>query len=216
MTMTINPYKVGFAQHLWSDVQQEMAVAIVGTIRTMGLPVTGNGATCQPKQANGRTPGHDAVRVAVLEDRDLHDEIVDRVEVEFWRAVERGGITSADDRPLVFRIIQCVTWRLTTQRASQLLRTVSSAREDDITEGLASEDPLPEEAMAMAEIRDRLQRVLTDLSDLDRRLLLEGKAGEGYGELADELGVDVGTLRVRAHRLWKRVKAEVLGVEVTT
>jgi len=190
-----------------------MAVAIIGTIRTMGLPVPESREGWQPRETRGHTPGPEAVRIVLISDENLHDEIVDRIEVEFWRAVERGSITSVADRPLVFRIVQCVAWRLASKRARQLLRTVRPSSEEDTTGDLPSEDPTPEETIATAEMRERLGRALANLSEADRRLLLEGKVGEGYGDLATELGVDVGTLRVRACRLWKRVRAEVLGVE---
>lgn len=202
-----------FAEILWRDVQKELAVAIIGTIRTMGLPTPEGGDGHRPKERHGRQPGASEVRFALLNDCDLQDGIVDQVKAEFRQAVARGSIKGNSDRRLVFRIIQCVTWKRAHARSLELFRTVSASEVYGNDAALVSEEPLPDEQVEREEIRARLDSVLARLTPEDRRLLLEGKAEEGYGELAKETGVEVGALRVRAYRLWKKVKAEVLGEE---
>lgn len=214
--MTTSTHSVDtFADALWGDVRKELAKAIIGTIRTMGLPTPGRGKGHRHKESRGRTPGTRAVRFALMADIDLHCEIVDQVEVQFRQAVARGAIVSSADRGLVFRIAQCLTWKHATRRARELFRTViiSEAFGDD--ESLVCPEPLPEEIFQQEEMRDRLGRALAGLDPADRRLLLEGKAEGRYGELAEEFGVKAGTLRVRAHRLWTLVSAEVIGSEET-
>lgn len=206
-TIESQPLSFAAASNLWSTVLAEIGVAIINTIRTMGLPTVRRrmprGAV---SEGTMQTPSPSAVRRDLLTDRDLHTDILERVEAEYWQAVARGAVAGDEDRPLIFCITQRVTWKLATRRARSLLRTVVPLDGQDPFASIASDAPLPDDLASDGQMLTRLRAVLASLPESDRQLLL-AKA-EGY-DVLDAPGVPRATLRSRVHRLWKKVAESV-------
>lgn len=201
------PLPLETAVEMWEIYKQRVGVAIIHTIRTMGLPTPHRRDANAPKfERATRAPTSREVRMFLLEDRDFQTEIVEQIEMEFWRCYARGGITYREGCGLLALIAERVTWKKVTRRARELFRTVTPVDGTDILSTLVADGPLPDDLAGDKELLTRLQEVLGRLSETDRQLLLAKV--EGYDGL-DIPGVSRVGVRSRVHRLWQKVVAEV-------
>lgn len=76
-----------------------------------------------------------------------------------------------------------------------------------------SRHPRPENVALAAETREQLQAALQELSDVDREIILLRHYAElSFREIAETLGIPLGTALARAHRALKRLRT-LLGEE---
>ncbi len=113
----------------------------------------------------------------------------------------------------LFRITMNVALDRRRQRAA---RTKSLGAEDVTPEEwertAVSTDPDPEDVATSAERRDRIRKGLDSLSDHHRTIIiLSDIEGLQYREIAEVLGIPMGTVMSRLHHARKRLR-EVLGV----
>lgn len=194
---------------LWNEVRNEVIKAIVGTLRTMGLPtVAGRGARPIPSGVGGRTPSPQAVRLALVRDRELHDDILDEVVRQYWAAVYNGKVGGEADKPLIFCIVQRTTWKRGTRRARELLNTLEPVGTSDVLTSVPSDASPVDEVVDRKAVLERLRRTLKRLSP-EEQALIQAKVEGSYDSL-DLPGLEKSSVRARACRLWKRVVEEIL------
>lgn len=76
--------------------------------------------------------------------------------------------------------------------------------------------PDPERLAASTQIADRLERALSSLDDRDRAIvLLREVEGLAYEEIAEVLGLKLGTLKASLHRAREKLRSALVRAEVT-
>ncbi len=184
-----------------------MGLWIVSVIWKMGFPLFPNGGAASALL--GKLPGKSAVRRALREDSDLHADIRAEVGVEFFQAVERGKVWSANAEGFLFRLTQRKTWKLATVRAAELQRTLVPTTEQELLDGIASGDLLPDDAVDRDRARRRFLRAAARLATRDW-LLIEGRLdGTSYEDLCRDLESTPEALRKRFHDLVLRLVEQV-------
>jgi RNA polymerase sigma-70 factor (ECF subfamily) len=77
-------------------------------------------------------------------------------------------------------------------------------------------NPGPQQRAEASEIGDRIEGALAALSGLDRAVIVMREVqGLPYDEIAQALGVPLGTLKARLHRARERLRAQLCRVGVT-
>lgn len=197
------------AVRLWNSVAPTLGVAIANEIRKMGLPKVRDYAPSPEMRRRVRARKVGDVRLALLRDTSLHEDIAQTAAAQFFAAVERGRVPGSASTGWVFRIAQRATWRMATARATEHLQALDARYEGaDAADLLQAPDDV--EAAAGRQLgREPLLRAFATFTDAEVPFLEAKLEGEGaYARLAAELGWSVGRVRVKAHRLWKRLLAE--------
>jgi len=136
-----------------------------------------------------------------LHDADDALDVSQEAVLSAWRAVRRFEGGPAQFKAWLLRIV--------VNAARDKLRSDSRRRHQPLEtehDGEAWRRPLPtpgmspEEYAEVAELRDVLERCLAALSDDHRTVVLLDQAGLSYPEIADTLGVEVGTVKSRLSR----------------
>jgi RNA polymerase sigma-70 factor (ECF subfamily) len=92
----------------------------------------------------------------------------------------------------------------------QRVRRVESIDADDLVSQMADTGPNPEEAAGQAELRRRVWRAIAALSADHREILvLRDFHGLSYDELAQALGIPIGTVMSRLHAARQRLRSRL-------
>ena len=195
---------------LWNEVAPTLGPAIANSIRKMGLPKATAYAPSPELRRRVRARTSSSVREALLRDESLHEDIAQETAVQFWSGVERGRVPRDASRGWVFRIAQRVAWRLASARAVEFLTALES-RDERVDAADLAHAPNDVEAEVSSRLeRASLLRAVAALTQDEVKVLTAKLEGDdAYAELALELGMPVGTLRVQACRLMKRLKSDV-------
>jgi DNA-directed RNA polymerase specialized sigma24 family protein len=198
------------ARSTWENALPHAGIWMINAIRTMGMSNTSR-VTAWPRNGDGGGyfPSTSAVRICLMNDLDLHEEVLASVEAQYWLAVGQGKIWRDHVRGWICRVTQRTTRRLATSRAKILLQTACPRSNDDELNMETPGDSL-EELVAKRQLSERLARALDRLPDRDRELILQGKGEERYAELAAARNTTPGALRKRACILWERIRTEIL------
>jgi len=96
-------------------------------------------------------------------------------------------------------------------------RVRSEVADGETVVDLQSDDhPGPQQRVEAGEIGNRIEGALTEMSDLDRAVIVMREIqGLPYDEIAETLGVPLGTLKARLHRARDRLRAQLCRVGVT-
>lgn len=102
------------------------------------------------------------------------------------------------------------TWIFTIARNLRIDRIRREVPWQDLGEDhleQASEDPLPDESLASRQIQDRMRDVLSKLpADQVEVVRLAYMEGLSHGEIADRLGLALGTVKSRMRLAYKKIK----------
>jgi RNA polymerase sigma-70 factor (ECF subfamily) len=152
--------------------------------------------------------GPELYRFAVrsLGDRGLAEEAVQETFVRAWRAADRFDDELGSLRTWLFAIVRNVVIDLSRSRAVRPGLSVSDAAADD--------GVFVDEAFERVLTAWQVEEALHMLSDEHRAALVEVHyKGRAYGEVADTLGVPVGTVKSRVYYALKamRLALEELG-----
>lgn len=191
----------------WALYRTEVLNMIPGFIHTMGLP-----KPLRYTGPEGRTPGKKEIRRALMRDGRLHAKVYRKVRREFRRGVRKGKVYRDNVGGFLNRVTQRATWKLATSRAKVYRGRLLPRRSGrDVVESIADPSESVEELLANHEARARLGRALARLPAEDRELM-EAKVQRGlYEALALARGTTVGALKTRAHRVFKKLRQDVLG-----
>ena len=96
-------------------------------------------------------------------------------------------------------------------------RVRSEVADGETVVDLQSDDnPGPQQRVEAGEIGNRIEGALVEMSDLDRAVIVMREIqGLPYDEIAETLGVPLGTLKARLHRARDRLRAQLCRVGVT-
>ncbi|MGI5269613.1 RNA polymerase sigma factor [Nonomuraea sp. CA-218870] len=142
----------------------------------------------------------------------LADDLVAETFLAAFRRRDRYDVRHADARPWLYGMAANLIGkhRRTEIRSYQALARTGV---DDVVESYA--DRVDARVSASATQRD-LARALAELSPDERDvLLMTAWADLGYEEVAQALGIPVGTVRSRLHRARKKTRAALGGMDPT-
>jgi len=143
---------------------------------------------------------------------ELAEDLVADTFVAAFRRRSRYDLSRPDARPWLFGIL---TRELAHNRRGEVrrYRALARAAPDPVTEAPAERVV---EAVAAGALRTRLATELATLSVRDRDVLLLIAWGDlTYEEVADALGIPIGTVRSRLHRARNRLRAALAGTDPT-
>jgi RNA polymerase sigma-70 factor (ECF subfamily) len=140
------------------------------------------------------------------------DDIVAAAFLAAFRARSRYDLTRPDARPWLFGILtKEIARRRRTEQAR--LRALARTCADRPTAGPADQVAASVSAQA---VRHALARALRSLPPADRDVLLLTAWGElSYAEIAEALGIPVGTVRSRLNRARRKVREALGGTDPT-
>jgi len=80
--------------------------------------------------------------------------------------------------------------------------------QDSVIEQRISADPLkdPEQALLQNELRQEVAQALLQLSLIQREIIIRSMGGASYPEIAEELGMPLGTVKSYAHRAQEKLQ----------
>lgn len=190
-------------RRLWNEIASEIGPAIINAIRKMGLPAVGKSAT---GNAQLSSVSHREARNALLTDYALHQDVIQDVLTAIWSASLRGKLPQDPNhgRRWIFFVLKKATQRRATAQAKYLLHAVESKTEEAALNHVADQRD-PENTIDARRLVARLRGLIGELSEFDQRVL-EAKLEEAYAELAEELGIEQGTLRTRACRICEALR----------
>jgi len=195
------------AAELWRQAVPRLGVAIAKKIWKMGMPCRKE-APRNFSDLDSGTPGTGAVKWALMRDKQFHEDIIQATAREFLETVRRGKLRHDSKPGIVFTIARCVTLKLATRRAREMLRTMASRTDVPAVDLVPSKLPNAESCLLTKEKRLRAAKLLRSLTEEERELL-SAKADGSYEELALKLAVKPSALRTRASRLCDRLRAEL-------
>jgi RNA polymerase sigma factor (sigma-70 family) len=143
---------------------------------------------------------------------ELAEDVVADTFVAAFRHRSRYDLSRPDARPWLFGIL---TRELAHNRRGEVrrYRALARAAPDAVTDTPAERVV---DAVAAGALRGRLTTALAALSARDRDVLLLIAWGDlTYEEVADALGIPVGTVRSRLHRARSHVRAALGGTDLT-
>lgn len=140
------------------------------------------------------------------------DDVVAAAFLAAFRARARYDLTRPDARPWLFGILtKEIARRRRTEQAR--LRTLARTGPDRPEPGPADQVAAAVSAQA---VRQALARALRSLAPADRDVLLLTAWGElTYAEIAEALGIPVGTVRSRLNRARRKVREALGGTDPT-
>lgn len=127
------------------------------------------------------------------------EDAAQEIFIKFYLALDRFD-TSKPISPFLFRIAHnhCLDILKKKGIRTQSLNT-DAEEEQEIR--IADEGPNPEELMKKAELRDAVNRALSAMSVLYRSpLIMWHVEGISYEEIAEIMGLPIGTVKARIHR----------------
>lgn len=200
------------ARKVWTETQADISKWIAWVVRAMAMPVPEQQQGSRRRRSRaGRAPSVGAVRLALLDDLQLAEDIAATVGEEFFRAVERGKVYAGDDaRGFLYRVTERRTWKVATKRAKELLRTLEPAGYgEQPVDMVADMTGSPEDLAAALELAVQVREIIVALDPIDREILVAIEAGAKDVELAERFNLRPGSIRSRLCRV-RRLFAEVL------
>ncbi len=146
----------------------------------------------------------------ILRDPEDAKDVAQECLVRLWRHRDRVEPGAA-----------CRSWLLRAAHnlCIDRLRRRSSRPElarDDDAEDPADGRPGPDRLASSSQLAARLERALLDLDHRDRAIvLLREVEGLGYEEIAETLGLKMGTLKATLHRAREKLRHALVRAEVT-
>lgn len=160
-----------------------------GTLHRVGL-----GSEAEVRAAYAAHAGElYGVALRGLADRGLAEEAVQETFLRAWRAADRFDPAVATLRTWLFAILRNVVTDLRRRRAARPILT--EIGDVEYQQGAAAVDDI--DAVILSWL---VQEALRALSDQHRQVLVEIRLrGRSQAEVADELGLPVGTIKSRVH-----------------
>jgi RNA polymerase sigma factor (sigma-70 family) len=143
----------------------------------------------------------------------MAEDVVADTFVAAFRQRSKYDLRRPDARPWLFGIL---TRELAHCRRGEVrrYRALARAAPDPVTEPAPAERVV--DAVAASALRSRLAAALAALSTRDRDVLLLIAWGDlTYEEVADALGIPIGTVRSRLHRARSHLRAALGGTDLT-
>ncbi len=147
----------------------------------------------------------------------------DLTQEAFFRAYRNFGSYEGERQfeNWIFRIVSRLFLDLTRARKRRV-QTVSydAPKRTDATDDLLlieSQDPgpNPQQVLLNHQISEEFLQALKSLRPEQRQLIMRADIeGAAYEEIADEVGVPVGTVRSRLHRAHKKLRASLTGLDL--
>lgn len=107
--------------------------------------------------------------------------------------------------------LYAITSRLCLNRLKTLRRSRGNPLQDDFTR-MSDDSPLPDQALERKELHAILEWEIGRLNDEHRVILiLRDIQGLPYEEIAEALGLELGTVRSRLHRARMALKERIVG-----
>jgi len=126
-----------------------------------------------------------------------HDDAQDLVQEVLLRV--RRGLTTYQAGSLEGWLSRITTNAFLDEMRRRRRRPVHPV--PDLSEHATAVDPDPEAELARVHLPDELQQALAELPpDYRTAVVLSDVVGYGYAEIADALGIPLGTVRSRIHR----------------
>lgn len=102
------------------------------------------------------------------------------------------------------------------RRQSRSPVTAMESRDKELEPAIASDEPGPDQVLAQAEQRDRLQQAVSELSPAEREIVsLRFFAEMPFKEIAELLQIPLGTALARAHRALGHLRERLGGADAT-
>ena len=146
----------------------------------------------------------------ILRDHEDAKDVTQECLVRLWRDHERVD-PGAGCRSWLLRSAH----NMCVDRLRRRSTRPETARQDDAPDPVDGR-PGPDRLTSSAEVGDRLERALLDLDHRDRSIvLLREVEGLAYDEIAELLGVKMGTLKATLHRAREKLRHALVRAEVT-
>jgi RNA polymerase sigma-70 factor (ECF subfamily) len=133
---------------------------------------------------------------------DNHEDAYDVVQDAFLNAYQSLGSFKGDSLFFTWLYRIAVNTAISFKRKRRAMVRIDSTGSDPVIEPLdTSDEARPDHALEQAEQEQRVRQALARLSPEHRTvLILKDMEGQKYEDMAEALGVPIGTIRSRLHR----------------
>lgn len=138
------------------------------------------------------------------------EDAAQEIFIKFYLALDRFDI-SKPISPFLFRIAHNHCLDILKKKGIRT-KSLNTDAEDEQEIRIADEGPNPEELMQKAELRDAVNRALSEMSALYRSpLIMWHVEGISYEEIAGIMDLPIGTIKARIHRGRNILQQKLMG-----
>ncbi len=208
----IDPLTPEEIEAAWQEAFLEIDKNILLIIRKMGFKRSLARLIEELVSAGQYVPTCDQLKLALIDDLDLHARIFERVYKDFRKAVTKAKVDRNHVGGWLNRTTRRKTWKLAMPRARELLYELQPYTEGtDELANIGNSEWSPDELLMLREFTERYAEVVASLSIRERRLFDAKIAGKGYADLAVAYHATTNAIKAEVSRLCQRIVRLVRG-----